>query len=80
MLILWEQVWYYDHSPYHSHQSVTGLLILVLRVALALLFAHTLQQILPKERSAMRREFYSSFAKVSVRFRYTLALLRTFKD
>ncbi|XP_033637402.1 integral membrane protein GPR180-like [Asterias rubens] len=63
VLILWEQVWYYDHSPYHSHQSVTGLLILVLRVALALLFAHTLQQILPKERSAMRREFYSSFAK-----------------
>ncbi|XP_022101996.1 integral membrane protein GPR180-like isoform X2 [Acanthaster planci] len=63
LLILWEQVWYYDHSPYHAHHSVTGLLILFLRVALALLFAHTLQQVLPKERSAMRREFYSNFAK-----------------
>ncbi|XP_038050752.1 integral membrane protein GPR180-like [Patiria miniata] len=63
VLILWEQIWYYDHSPYHAHQSLTGLLILVLRVALALLFAHTLQQVLPNERSAMRREFYSNFAK-----------------
>ncbi|KAM4601598.1 integral membrane protein GPR180 [Polymixia lowei] len=64
-LLLWEQ--YSDseteHHSYHAQQSLPGVLLIVLRVGLALLLASVLYQIISTERSALKRDFYLSFAK-----------------
>ncbi|XP_078402048.1 integral membrane protein GPR180 isoform X1 [Cetorhinus maximus] len=63
ILLLWEQFEDIDHHSYHAHQSVAALLLIVLRVCLALLLASSLYQIITMERSAVKRDFYISFAK-----------------
>ncbi|XP_041055320.1 integral membrane protein GPR180 isoform X3 [Carcharodon carcharias] len=63
ILLLWEQFEDIDHHSYHAHQSVAALLLIVLRVCLALLLASSLYQIITMERSALKRDFYISFAK-----------------
>ncbi|KAM9835961.1 integral membrane protein GPR180 [Aulostomus maculatus] len=65
VLLLWEQ---YsgsesEHHSYHGQQSVAGLLLIALRVALALLLASVLYQIISTERSTLKRDFYLCFAK-----------------
>ncbi|XP_038673668.1 integral membrane protein GPR180 isoform X2 [Scyliorhinus canicula] len=63
ILLLWEQFEDTDHHSYHAHQSTAALLLIVLRVCLALLLASSLYQIITMERSALKRDFYISFAK-----------------
>ncbi|XP_067841586.1 integral membrane protein GPR180 isoform X2 [Heptranchias perlo] len=63
ILLLWEQFADTDHHSYHAHHSVAALLLIVLRVCLALLLASGLYQIITVERSALKRDFYISFAK-----------------
>ncbi|XP_003727917.2 integral membrane protein GPR180 [Strongylocentrotus purpuratus] len=63
--ILLEQFLFTQHSAYHSHQSVLGVVTMLGRVCLALIFAHNLHQVVSKEKSIVRREFYTNFAKMS---------------
>lgn len=51
---------------YHAHRSYAGLALVVLRILLAALFAWNLNVTVSAERSALRREFYKSFTKVSI--------------
>ncbi|KAJ8030977.1 hypothetical protein HOLleu_27549 [Holothuria leucospilota] len=60
--IILEQLFSSSHSMYHSHQSILGILALILRTVLAILFAHYLYQVVSKERSVLRKVFYKSFA------------------
>ncbi|MBN3295385.1 GP180 protein, partial [Amia calva] len=62
-LLLWEQFEDTEHHSYHAHRSMPGLLLIGLRVTLALLLASILYQIITAERSALKRDFYLSFAK-----------------
>ncbi|XP_068165567.1 integral membrane protein GPR180 isoform X2 [Antennarius striatus] len=64
-LLLWEQ-WSEAGLEHHSGPAllgVAGRLLLGLRVALALLLASLLYQIISSERSALKRDFYLCFAK-----------------
>ncbi|MGH0118921.1 UNVERIFIED_CONTAM: hypothetical protein FKN15_054915 [Acipenser sinensis] len=63
ILLLWEQFEDADHHGYHAHRSMAGLLLIGLRVSLSMLFASSLYQIITVERSALKRDFYLSFAK-----------------
>ncbi|KAG2456437.1 GP180 protein, partial [Polypterus senegalus] len=63
ILLLWEQFEDTDHHSYHAHQSMAGLFLIGLRVCLAMLLASSLYQIITVERSALKRDFYLSFAK-----------------
>ncbi|XP_072539976.1 integral membrane protein GPR180 [Salminus brasiliensis] len=62
-LLIWEQFEDTEHHSYHAHRSLAGLLLMALRVALALLLASILYQIISVERSTLKRDFYLSFAK-----------------
>ncbi|XP_071491168.1 integral membrane protein GPR180-like [Diadema antillarum] len=66
VLILWEQFLYTQHSAYHSHQSILGVVTIMCRVSLAILFAHNLHKVVSREKSIVRREFYGNFAKLSL--------------
>lgn len=68
VLLLWEQYSEVDsdHHSYHAQRSLAGVLLLVLRVGLALVLASVLYQIISTERSTLKRDFYLSFAKVSI--------------
>ncbi|KAI4886649.1 hypothetical protein NFI96_012769 [Prochilodus magdalenae] len=62
-LLIWEQFEDTEHHSYHAHRSLAGLLLMALRVAIALLLASVLYQIISAERSTLKRDFYLSFAK-----------------
>uniref|UniRef100_A0A3B1IS93 G protein-coupled receptor 180 n=1 Tax=Astyanax mexicanus TaxID=7994 RepID=A0A3B1IS93_ASTMX len=62
-LLIWEQFEDTEHHSYHAHRSLAGLLLMALRVALALVLASVLYQIISVERSTLKRDFYLSFAK-----------------
>ncbi|KAI1899008.1 hypothetical protein AGOR_G00078260 [Albula goreensis] len=62
-LLVWEQFEDTEHHSYHAHRSMAGLLLIALRIILALLLASILYQIIMGERSALKRDFYLSFAK-----------------
>ncbi|XP_030639201.1 integral membrane protein GPR180 [Chanos chanos] len=62
-LLIWEQFEDTEHHSYHGHRSMAGLLLMVLRVALALVLASVLYQIISAERSTLKRDFYLSFTK-----------------
>ncbi|KAJ8393838.1 hypothetical protein AAFF_G00055670 [Aldrovandia affinis] len=62
-LLVWEQFEDTEHHSYHAHRSMAGLLLIGLRIFLALLLASILYQIITSERSALKRDFYLSFAK-----------------
>lgn len=66
-MLLWEQYSEAEseHHSYHTQQSLAGLLLMALRVALALLLASVLYQITSTERSTLKRDFYLCFAKVN---------------
>lgn len=65
ILLIWEQFEDTEHHSFHAQRSVPGLLLLLLRVVLALLLASILYQIISSERSALKRDFYLRFAKVT---------------
>ena len=65
-LVLWEQSYNESHYTYHVHESLPGLLLILLRIALAGLFGYNLKHTVAKERSVLRKDFYHSFAIVSV--------------
>ncbi|XP_071837986.1 integral membrane protein GPR180-like isoform X2 [Apostichopus japonicus] len=60
--IILEQLFSSSHSMYHDHQSILGILALILRTVLAVLFANYLYQVVSKERSVVRKLFYKGFA------------------
>lgn len=62
-LLIWEQFEEAEHHSFHSSSSVSGCLLMALRVALALFLASVLYQIISAERSALKRDFYLSFGK-----------------
>uniref|UniRef100_A0A672PWZ7 G protein-coupled receptor 180 n=1 Tax=Sinocyclocheilus grahami TaxID=75366 RepID=A0A672PWZ7_SINGR len=62
-LLIWEQLEESEHHSFHAPRSVPGCLLMALRVALALLLASVLYQIISAERSALKRDFYLSFGK-----------------
>ncbi|XP_051752912.1 integral membrane protein GPR180 [Ctenopharyngodon idella] len=62
-LLIWEQFEEAEHHSFHSSSSVSGWLLMALRVALALFLASVLYQIISAERSALKRDFYLSFGK-----------------
>ncbi|XP_029520386.1 integral membrane protein GPR180 isoform X1 [Oncorhynchus nerka] len=63
VLLLWEQYEETEHHSYHAQRSIAGLLLISLRIILALLLASVLYTIISTERSALKRDFYLSFAK-----------------
>ena len=65
VLVLWEQSYDENHYTYHIHESLPGLLLTLFRVALSVLFGYNLQKTMSTERSALRLDFYQSFAIVS---------------
>lgn len=64
-LVLWEQSYDESSYTYHVHESLPGLLLILLRVGLAALFGYNLKQTVSRERSVLRKDFYQSFAIVS---------------
>lgn len=66
ILLLWEQFEDTSHHSSHSHHSLAGLLLIILRICLALSLGCGLYQIITMERSTLKREFYITFAKVCV--------------
>lgn len=77
LLVLWEQTYDESHYTYHIHESFPGLLLTLFRVGLVVLFGYNLQQTMATERSALRKDFYQSFAIVS-RERATLCCVLNF--
>ncbi|XP_060247584.1 integral membrane protein GPR180 isoform X2 [Meriones unguiculatus] len=63
ILLLWEQFEDTSHHISHSHHSLAGLLLIILRVCLALSLGCGLYQIISVERSTLKRDFYITFAK-----------------
>ncbi|XP_056450061.1 integral membrane protein GPR180-like [Gadus chalcogrammus] len=62
-LLLWEQYTETEHHSFHAQSSVAGGLLMVLRVAMAIILASVLYQIISSERSALKRDFYLGFSK-----------------
>ncbi|KAJ8003836.1 hypothetical protein DPEC_G00152540 [Dallia pectoralis] len=62
-LLLWEQYEETEHHSYHAQRSIAGMLLIGLRIILALLLASVLYTIIGTERSALKRDFYLTFAK-----------------
>ena len=60
--VLWEQSYDESHYTYHVHESLPGLMMVVLRLALTALFAYNLTHTIAEERSILRKDFYQSFA------------------
>ena len=65
LLVLCEQSYDENHYTYHIHESLPGLLLTLFRVGLAALFGYNLHKTISTERSALRKDFYHSFAIVS---------------
>ena len=65
VLVVWEQTYDENHYTYHVHESLPGLLLTLFRVGLVILFGYNLQHTMAAERSALRKDFYQSFAIVS---------------
>lgn len=63
-MLLWEQFEDTSHHSSHSHHSLAGVLLIILRICLALSLGCGLYQIITMERSTLKREFYITFAKV----------------
>nr|XP_023403037.1 integral membrane protein GPR180 isoform X2 [Loxodonta africana] len=63
ILLLWEQFEDPGHHSYYSHHNLAGILLILLRICLALSLGCGLYQIITVERSTLKREFYTTFAK-----------------
>ena len=68
ILFVWEQYEEREHRMYHAHRSWAGVVLVISRIALAAVFALNLYMTAVKERSALKRDFYSKFMRVSVAF------------
>ena len=66
LLVLWEQTYSESHYTYHIHESLPGLLLVMLRFGLVGLFTYNLKHTLASERSVLRKDFYNSFALVRI--------------
>jgi len=64
-LLIWEQFEEADHHSFHSSGGVCVWLLMALRVSLAVFLASVLYQMVSAERSALKRDFYLSFAKAN---------------
>jgi len=64
LFVLWEQTYDESHYTYHVHESLPGLMLVLLRLALTALFAFNLSHTIAEERSILRKDFYQSFAIV----------------
>ncbi|KAG5852301.1 hypothetical protein ANANG_G00060940 [Anguilla anguilla] len=62
-LLVWEQFEDTEHHSYHAHHGTASLLLIALRIALALVLASVLYQIITAERSTLKRDFFMNFAK-----------------
>ncbi|CAL8309210.1 unnamed protein product [Merluccius merluccius] len=62
-LLLWEQYSDRELHSFQAHSSLAGGLLMLLRVAMALILASILYQVISTERSALKRDFYLSFCK-----------------
>ena len=64
-MFIWEQYEEREHRMYHAHRSYAGVCLVLVRIVLAALFAGHLYNTVRKERSALKKDFYGSFTKVS---------------
>lgn len=64
-LVLWEQSYDESHYTYHIHENLPGWLLVLLRVALAMMIGTNLRYTTSEERSVLKKDFYHSFAIVS---------------
>ena len=64
--MVWEQTYDESYYTYHVHESLPGLLLVMLRITLAVLFGFNLRNTIAVERSVLRKDFYQSFAFVSL--------------
>ncbi|KAG7263902.1 hypothetical protein CRUP_021221 [Coryphaenoides rupestris] len=62
-LLIWEQYSDLHRHSVHPQRSLAGPLLMLLRVAVAIILASVLYQIISTERSALKRDFYLSFSK-----------------
>jgi hypothetical protein len=63
-LVLWEQSYDESHYTYHIHENLPGWLLVLLRLALAMMIGFNLRQTAREERSILKRDFYHSFSIV----------------
>ncbi len=62
--MLWEQSYDESHYTYHPHENFPGLLLVLLRIVLAVLFGYNLHERIQNEKSTLRKNFYRSFSIV----------------
>ncbi|XP_013382788.1 integral membrane protein GPR180 [Lingula anatina] len=63
LLFIWEQYQEHEHRLYHAHRSLAGATLVTLRILLAAIFASHLHSTVRHERSTMKKQFYTAFAK-----------------
>ena len=63
-IFVWEQYEEKEHKVHHAHRSISGALLVLVRILLAAIFAFNLYTMVSKERSALKRNFYVHFTKV----------------
>lgn len=61
---MWEESIDQQHYAYHAHLTRPGMIAVVLRLAVAIVFTANLQRTLTDEKSSLKREFYSQIATV----------------
>jgi uncharacterized membrane protein YidH (DUF202 family) len=65
VLVLWEQSYDESHYTYHVHENLPGVLLIILRILITVLFGYNLNNTMNSERSTLRKDFYKSFSHVS---------------
>ena len=65
MSFLWEQYEQQEQRMYHLHRSYAGISLAIARLLLAAIYMSHLRNVISSERSALKRDFYNSFTKVS---------------
>ncbi|XP_070537775.1 integral membrane protein GPR180-like [Ptychodera flava] len=63
ILLMWELLEGSEHKVYNAYQNTAGVLLIIIRILLAVIFTGNLYNTVSIERSALRREFYKNFAK-----------------
>jgi hypothetical protein len=62
VLVLWEQSYDESHYTYHVHENLPGVLLIILRILITVLFGYNLNNTMNSERSTLRKDFYKSFS------------------
>ncbi|KAL5004425.1 hypothetical protein ScPMuIL_017881 [Solemya velum] len=63
LLFIWEQYEERDRQIYHAQRSYSRIILVSLRIVLASVFGWNLYSVVSAQRSAMKRDFYTSFTK-----------------